>query len=219
MPWFRLYLYIQEQVTINPDNNNRAERSSMSEDTHPSGEGLCYEDRLPLAWQKLADPGNSGVLARLQADNESLMRLVDAMQTHHVETDDRGGMQPELARLEHKIDVLLTMVGQIREQQIQMPEARDMALYADGLALALMSPDELLPGTAVIISLYLDPSLPRPLQLAGNVENVSTLDDGTSWVFVRYGGLGESVQEAIERLIFRHHRRAVAMAKSIKQTK
>ena len=184
---------------------------------HPDEEGLCYEDRLPVGWEPGPDDGYRR--AHLLASNENLMHLVDALEGHAADADERSGASPELQRLERKIDVLLAMVGRIHAKSIALPAATDMALYANGLAWVVTEASPLQAGDSGYLSLYLDPALPDPLYLPGRIERVEQDDEGHRWAFLRFDALGETVQDAIERLIFRHHRRAVAMAKSIKQKK
>ncbi len=181
-----------------------------NENTHPGGEGLCYEERLPLAWQ----PGDDAVRTddHVQSLNESLMQHLEALETHP-DTEERSN-HPELLRLERKIDILLATLGRIRAAQLPMPAATDIALYADGLAWVAGDDGSLSVGSQGSVALYLDPVLPDPLRLAGTVERIGEDDKGRRWVFLRFTDPGETLRDAIERMIFRHHRRAVAQARS-----
>jgi hypothetical protein len=64
-------------------------------------------------------------------------------------------------------------------------------------------------------SLYLDTALPRPLVLYANAE--SATDDG--WLGFQIHPLRQSVQDNLEKFIFRYHRKVVAQSRKANSVK
>jgi hypothetical protein len=65
------------------------------------------------------------------------------------------------------------------------------------------------PGEAFLLRLRFDTCLSLPLELVARPEK--PLDE--SRIFAVFAPLGDALGDAIERLVFRHHRRKVAVAR------
>jgi hypothetical protein len=67
------------------------------------------------------------------------------------------------------------------------------------------------PGDTMIVRMRIEVSRSLPLELAARVER--RLDNGH--VFVVFAAPGDVLGDAIERLVFRHHRRKVAETRQL----
>ena len=73
------------------------------------------------------------------------------------------------------------------------------------VALAVHSSLSFSPGEKVSVGIYFEPTIPRPLQLFGEVMAVD------EWVTdIKLDSIPASMAEALEKLVFRRHRREVA---------
>jgi len=176
------------------------------------GEGVVYEARMPLTCKVLKALPDERQQQLLNDHNDSVLRTVLSLEEISADHAGEGaGTGQEYARLDAKLNLLLDLVGQMLAAQSKIPAKATLRLGAETvewLGDGLPKPDQF-----VLLELYLHPSYPRPLRLLGKVLS-GTGRLGESAVVMRYDGTSESVQEALEKLIFRHHRRAVAQARA-----
>jgi hypothetical protein len=179
-----------------------AEDFAMIESTPESlGSGLVLEDRLPLRWCAAEPPGGA---PHLQLSNEETLRVILSLDEHHVEaSDENPEFAHEVQRLETKINLVLELVSQLLARQLQLPEARPVRLSAHEIEWETATAPAV--GSPVVIEAYVCPQYPRPLFLPATVRGFAA---GRARAV--FDDLGESVQELLEMLIFRHHRRQIA---------
>ena len=189
-------------------------------DAEPSlpGEGLVYEDCLPLRVSALeAEVVPSRMLA-IQESNEELLRIVAALDEHHTvegSEDDAAHHGQDLARIESKLDLLLDLMAHVLTGQLAVPPALPVRFNADAIQwLQPQVPPEA--GQRVLLDLYLHRKVPRPLVLPGVVHEVQAEEGG--WrVTVRFEDMHAAVRDWLEKIIFRQHRRSVAEARARRQ--
>lgn len=177
----------------------------MTADTprDPFDDGLVWKDHLPLAWTALAGLPGEAERARVDVANEALLKSLSAFDdAPRIAEDSVDAVQQELLRLDLKLNLLLQIVGEALVAQRPLPEAVDLRLTALGAEWAGA-------GAADVwleLELFLAPSLPRPLVLFARV--LPAPAPGLTRVV--FEGMGEAVQAAFEKYLFRLHRRAVA---------
>lgn len=167
------------------------------------GSGLSIEERLPLRWHAGSDVPEA---CCHPPANEEVLRTILALDEHHhaERSDEDPAIAQEFARLESRIDLVLELVSQVLARQVGLPEAVPVRLAAH--TVAWQSP---VPVSGVgALELYVSARYPRPLFLPVEIERGSG-----DWVQGRLGDLGETVQDLIEQLLFRHHRRQIAAAR------
>jgi hypothetical protein len=173
------------------------------------GDGLIFEDYLPLAWTPGALP-QALVLARLNADNQQLLGAeasLDEVRVHEALKDESPALLHELQRLEFKLNVLLRLTAELAKRTADMPPSRPVKLWSGGLEWG--GADAPPVGMTGVLDLYINSTLPQPLKLPATVIG-SRIDAETTTSQLQFVGLSEPVVDLIEKLIFRHHRRLVA---------
>jgi hypothetical protein len=110
-------------------------------------------------------------------------------------------------RLDMKLNLLLDLAGQLLAASQQRAEPRQIRFNAMGAHFAW--PEPLSIGAHGILELTLRDIVVQPLHLPAEV--VSGAVEGL--VRVRFLGLGETVADHIEKLVFRRHRRKIAGAR------
>lgn len=169
-----------------------------------SCEESLYAECEPMEWppstlqlHELADR-NAGMLAAIAALEERRGELVE---------DDNPLVQ-EIMRMDAKLTALVEIVNQLLVPEHSLPPRQVVRFNAVGALL----PETLIPsGEGLLLRLRFDLCRSLPLELAGQVER--HLGDGR--VFVAFAALGELQSDAIERLVFRHHRRKVAVSRQV----
>lgn len=181
-------------------------------DTSGLNEGLFYEDTLPLSWQEVGNAVTAARLLSISHSNEQLLRYLAATGEHRADPADDGHAQSsqELSRLEAKVNLLLNMVGQLLSQNIALPEAVPLRISADRLQWNSRHPAKT--GAQLSVELYLAPRYPSALTLFGMVEKVTNRDGGYL-IDMTYINMSEGLRNALEKMIFRHHRRRIAHAR------
>jgi hypothetical protein len=179
------------------------------EESHPLQDTLIYEDELPLRWQVRSDQRHSESMTRIAEKNERLLRSINLLaEQGHERSEEEGEHEAALVRLETKVDLLLDLFSRIGLEADGQPPTATLRLSAQGLEWlsAGEAPDE---GQVIWVWLYLEPRLPEAVQLPARVLKVAP-EGAQQRSLVRFESLGESAQNLLEKLIFRHHRRQVA---------
>jgi hypothetical protein len=177
----------------------------------PFAEGLSYEDALPLQWRPMDGPLSGEDFLRLNRDNEAVLKVVMVLGESRPESADDPNLSSELGHLDFKLNVLLDLVGRLVIREQRLPAPAGLRLSARGLEWVAESPPAL--GARLLVSLYLHPPYPRPVELPARVLSVEPAASGAR-VRVRFEELSEVVAEGLERLIFRNHRRLIAQSRT-----
>lgn len=174
------------------------------------GDGLMFEDSLPLLWSPGALPQDIA-LAKLNADNHQLLGAessLDEVRVHEALKDESPALLHELQRLEFKLNVLLRLTAELARRTSAAPAVRRIKLSSVGLE--LLGEDSLAVGSTGMLDLYINATLPQALRLPAIVVANRARADGEPASQMQFSGLSEQVVDLIEKLIFRHHRRLVA---------
>jgi hypothetical protein len=178
------------------------------------GTGLCYEDILPLRWRRSSDALPLARSLAINLGNEQLLRHLAAVDEFRSESgDDDSQTAHDLHRLESKIDLLIDLMGEFIARQSALPEAVPVRMSAETLTWTCASAAAPAMGDRVEAEIFLSTRYPRPLVMYGSIESVQAEERGQVRVSLRYGELSDGVRSALEKTIFRHHRRLVAHAR------
>ncbi|TCV94149.1 atypical PilZ domain-containing cyclic di-GMP receptor [Luteibacter rhizovicinus] len=180
----------------------------MNEDIWSSfSERVTYDGRFHATCEFAPLP-DSAALALLNDRNVSVLTAVAALVEKRAETpEDDTTVTNELSRLDAKLNVLMEIVNRLLLPQADLPPRIALRFNASGAVL----PWDGLPavGQPVLLRIHFDVCRALPLELPG--QRLAGPSDGRG--FIGFQGLSEHVRDAIERLVFRHHRRQVAEAR------
>jgi hypothetical protein len=183
----------------------------MTDSGKDSEQGLIYEDLLPLKWQELAGEPTSLEMAKLDAVNEEVLRFIDVLDEHPSEsTGEHSSINQELAKVEIKFDLLLNMLTQLLGVYFPLPAPVNVRLTPFGVQ--WMSHTVINTGIHGLVEIYLNSRCPRALVFPARVEHAE--QDGQEYrVSVQFSEMSDPIRERLEKMIFRHHRRRVALAR------
>lgn len=161
-------------------------------------------DELPLDWQ--AGPGAPAEV--LQERNFGVLRVLTRLAEHAPDpAEDKAAREPDLARVEAKIDLVLELVGSLLALQRPPPSAAALRLSCRGLVWHDAPRLEL--GASGRALLHLHPAVPQPLELAATV--IAADEEALPRrVWLRFDAVPGPLASELERYTFRRHRRAVA---------
>jgi len=177
--------------------------------------GLAYHDEMPLGFRALAQLPDEAELQRLNTENHQILLLDASLEERHPvdPKDDDAIMRHELERLESKLNVIMQLLSRLLARDNVLPGDRKFRLAADGIE---WDHDSMVPlESAGIVSLHINRTLPYPLELAGHVVGCHQAGVRHRVAFA-FDGVSANVVELLEKMIFRHHRRAVADARERK---
>ncbi|MDO9372645.1 MAG: PilZ domain-containing protein [Gammaproteobacteria bacterium] len=178
---------------------------------HSFLDGLVYEDHLALQWNTIEARPDAIERVVLEDSNLEILRTVFALGDYYAESvDEPVNVAQELTRLDFKLNLVLDLVGEVLSYYHELPPRIPVRLGAQGIQWeAAQAPP---PQGLVSIELYLNVRYPRALRLIGRVQSVTPLAQGLRSV-VMFEDIGEAAQDMLEKIIFRHHRRSIALAR------
>lgn len=167
-----------------------------------SCEESLYADSEALAW-----PPSPELLQQLAERNAGALATLAALEERHADLgDDDNPLMQELLRMDAKLTALVEIVNQLLLPTTGLPPRRVLRFNALGAVVpAALVP----PGEGLLLRLRFDACRNLPLTFAAQMD--CAFDDGRS--FVSFASWAESTSDAMERLVFRHHRRKVAGAR------
>lgn len=176
--------------------------------------GLAYIDNISVSWESVEFAPDDVHLALVNESNEVFLRAVAAIGEFPKElaSEDLSDISQEISRLDNKLNLLLELVGQLVYKNQDIPETSQVKLNSTHIEWTDSRLPE--PGSKVFMKVYVQRGTPKPLCFYGDV--VSSVDERRAGVArVKYSGLSGAVQDWLDKLIFRHHRRLVAHKNSL----
>ena len=178
---------------------------------HHPAETELFEDTLScdLALPAVFEPGSSAVRAGAA---EMLLRSVALVEDSRGgdDGDERGDASQHLQRLEARMDLTLVLLGRLLRQNAQPLPLRPVRWSRRGLRLELGQRSGVTPGTAGIVRLQPADWLPDNIELPVQVLGEATSGNGGIYLWLRLQDAGELLETALERHLFRVHRRQIA---------
>ncbi|OIQ73773.1 hypothetical protein GALL_445860 [mine drainage metagenome] len=160
---------------------------------------------MPLDWVDELDPPSAR--ADVMADNSTLLRALLMLDEPAVSHDVEHGRSDPIQNLERRVDLLLLMASTALRGLGNLPPDRPCALASRKLRWA--SEQRIDVGRRLWARIYLRHRVALPLVLPGRITEEHA-DRGQFWHTLELDPLDQQVQNDLDRLIFRHHRRQVA---------
>lgn len=143
---------------------------------------------------------------RLRQLNLGILTAIETLGERRTElTDEDTPVSRELARLEARIDILTELLSRAVLPDTHLPPSRPVRLNVHGISGA--GSETLAAGTSVLVRIHVDACRALPLELPGRV-------DAGHREFVAFEPMDERLRDALERQVFRMHRRAIADARA-----
>src|SRR5271156_3858047 len=124
------------------------------------GDGLVFEELLPLAWGPGPLPQGLEV-ARLNADNHQLLGAessLDEVRVSEALKDESPALLHELQRLEYKLNILLRLTADMVLRSSGLPAPERVRLTSR--ALEWFGEHSPATGATGLLSIYINPALP-----------------------------------------------------------
>jgi len=165
---------------------------------------LAYEGELRIEWRPLAALPAGEALMRLRDANLTVLNLVSAVEEHRADGADDDGAG-ELVRLDAKVNLLLELVQRLVARDQLPPAGMRVRFNAHGVSIA--QSERLVGEPLVNVYIHLDACRAMPLELPAQVVPLPN----TTQVLLAFHDIGPAIEEALDRLVFRYHRRQIAI--------
>jgi Atypical PilZ domain, cyclic di-GMP receptor len=186
--------------------------SKAMDSTGVFNNALVIGGEFALRWQPGVIP-DAAAAVRADADNMQLISAESSL-TEAPAGDALKEESPQLAqelhRIELKLNILLKITGELLAHQYKFPPVRFARLSAMGVECAAIEPLPI--GEQGTLDVFLNRSLPYALKFHAVVESERREGD-MRFVQLRFLGLSDAVEDQLAKLIFRRHRRLVAVAR------
>ncbi len=156
---------------------------------------------LFAAGKAVTRPGSAEMLLRSVALVEDSRSSDDG--------DERSDGSAQLQRLEARMDLALVLLGRLLQQSSPGLPQRTLRWSRHGLRLDLEQATGLSPGVQGVVQLQPADWLPDHIELPATLLAEQPHADG-SQVWLRFTGLSDNLNAAVERHLFRLHRRQIA---------
>lgn len=175
------------------------------------GEHPVLRGQFPLRWETQATQLTELEQHAVNTANEATLRSYYLLDERlHDNREDREEAAPEIARLEQRLNLIVDLLGQVLQNNLDLPPPTACVLSRAGAEWISTAAPTL--DAAVKLWIYLQPHYPKPLVLYGVVSALDACALGQQ-ITVRWPLLADPVADGLERLIFRAHRRSVAESK------
>lgn len=151
---------------------------------------------------------------RFDERNASLLKtLATEDQSRREPEPSLEALMQEIDRLDQKLNLMTELLADLVRREVVVPPAIAFRLSSAGVSFA---PEEasFRQGDWVKVSLFLLPNVPRPLEFAGKVVATDSTFVPGDWKTVVFEQVNEVVESSLDRLVFKHHRREVAMRRA-----
>jgi hypothetical protein len=183
----------------------------METGEYPLKGRVVITEELPISWE-LRKGESPAAMQRVAEVNERLLRLIIALGEQKREpAEEEGEFNVELVRIESKLDLVLDMLAQLVNERKSLPPLSSLHLSAGGVKWRTIDRTPAV-DDPVWLHIHLDARAPHALRFPARILAVNGADEG-SWVTAAFQPQGEAVEDLLEKLIFRHHRRQVAQTK------
>lgn len=171
---------------------------------------LDYQDKLRLSWAPEAEV-SAGRAGELEPTNLAVLQSVAAMEEGVSQRlhEEQPELHHELERMGARLDLLLDMVSRLLQQSEVEVAPRSAVMAVERLRFEVAG-DEVEPGQAGVMRLYLHSAVRQPLALAGHIVSVSGEGSEGAWAEFQPLPLSGRLRDALSQHVFRHHRRMIA---------
>lgn len=130
--------------------------------------------------------------------------------------DDRSDATLQVQRLEAKLDLVMVLLGRLVRQSVQDLPLRPLRWSRRGIRLEQGSRSGAAPGSMGVIRLQPCDWLPDHIDLPVVIVAEAANGSGAHYLWLRFDGLSDALEMALERHLFRLHRRQIAEARRLR---
>lgn len=175
--------------------------------TDTSQAALSYRLEAPMRWQPVSGEFSASDLEHAAEMNQRVLAQIAQFEERGSTIEHPTPQDVEIQRLHAKLDLLLSAVAEIAPRFLDRPARKTLRLSWSGLRWPREA-DTAAEGAQGWIELHLHPVVLQPLRWPARM-----LAGDPAEAEARFLSVNEAAQQALERYVFQHHRRAVAASR------
>lgn len=162
---------------------------------------------------------DAGPRAVMQAPSEALLKgLATAEDVRGDDPEERKEATPSQQRIEAKLDLVLSLLGRLARRHEDVLPVTALRWSHRGLRLDAVSPAPLAAGTRGIVTVQPAAWLSDHIELPATVMDQVEGSQGLHHLWLQFEALNAGLAEAMDRHLFRLHRRQIAEARQASRT-
>jgi hypothetical protein len=162
---------------------------------------------------------DAGPRAVMQAPSEALLKgLAIAEDVRGDDPEERKEATPSQQRIEAKLDLVLSLLGRLARRHEEALPVTALRWSHRGLRLDAPAPAPLAAGTRGIVTVQPATWLSDQIELPASVMDQVEGSQGLHHLWLQFDALNAGLAEAMDRHLFRLHRRQVAEARQAGRT-
>lgn len=173
-------------------------------------ETLSCDLSLPADFVRGSRPVRSALAEHLL---RSIALVEDGRGEDH---EERNESSQATQRMDAKLDLVLMLLGRLVRQQGEPLPLRPLRWSRRGIRLELGPRSGAAVGSAGVVRLQPSDWLPDHVDLPVDVLAEAANGAGGTYLWLRFANLGDTLEMALERHLFRVHRRQIAEARRIR---
>lgn len=171
------------------------------------GEHVFCDDEIAIEWRVIDSLPEEPQLKRRDSQNERVLRALSLVEEHD-ETQSDAAERAEFHRLEGKVDLVLELLTVLVRSSQGSRDLHTARFNSRGLCWnAEQAPPE---GALIDVDCYLLAQWPLPLKICARVVEAAARGDALR-VCTRIEGMGHVSRDWFGKLVFRRHRRTIAL--------
>lgn len=184
---------------------------------HHPAEAELFDDTLSCELSLPAEFVAGTAVVRPGA-TENLLRSVALVEDSRgaEENEDRNEATLQIQRLEARLDLALMMLGRLVRQQMETLPLRPVRWSKRGLRLEVGQRTGMPAGSQGLVRLQPSDWLPDLVELPVSLLAEAANNTGGYFIWLRVEHPGDALEMALERHLFRVHRRQIAAARRLR---
>lgn len=172
---------------------------------------VVFQATLPFRCLLVESSPSPEVLSQISCNNIELLNVLGFIEEPRLDlTEDVSEYGKQLSRLDSKVSFLITLLSGVLAERLALPDTGLLKISSKTIQLCSVQ-DLPADGQAVKVEIFISPIVPSPLVLFGTIKSIPAETQGAECCYeVCLSPLADNLKVALDKMIFRHHRRQVA---------
>jgi hypothetical protein len=181
--------------------------------SEPLGSGIFYRRKVPLSAIRISEEDLESQLAELNYQNEQILKTLLLWNEKIVDPgEEQSGTDSVLMQLDFKVNVMMELLGYYLAQNSKLPREKQIMLNSSSVHWIQEEEVEFKENDYLLVQLYLKSEYPKPVSFPTQCALIEK-QDNLCQITSNFYGFSESVVDQLDKLIFREHRRNIALRK------
>ncbi len=184
--------------------------------TEPLSTAIEVAKIFPLTWREILEQESVNLILETALLNEQLLTSFANLEENRLDQSDKGSSEDtHLNILENKINMLTQLMQYYLSLNCKLPAGKMVHLNSAGLAWQERDNPKVDIGKILLVEVFINTSFPRPIELLCRLDDIEK-KDLSYFMYCSFFKINDVVLDLLEKFIFRHHRREIAIKNTTK---